>query len=142
MKRISYLVAAVVCAFMVFGCAQQQKKPKAAKAKATLQRIHFDFDRSFIKSEYEPVLKGNADWMRSNSNTNVTIEGHCDERGSIEYNIALGDRRANSAKSYMMNLGITASRLSTISYGEERPLCTQHNESCWWQNRRDEFVAR
>ena len=142
MKRISYLVAAALCAFMVFGCAQQQKKPKAAEGKAMLQRIHFDFDRSNIKPEYEPVLKGNADWMRNNSNTNVTIEGHCDERGSIEYNIALGDRRANSAKRYMMNLGIPANRLSTISYGKERPLCTQHTESCWWQNRRDEFVAR
>ena len=142
MKRISYLVAAALCAFMVFGCAQQQKKPRAAKAKAMLQRIHFDFDRSNIKPEYEPVLKGNADWMRNNPNTNVTIEGHCDERGSIEYNIALGDRRANSAKRYMMNLGIPSGRLSTISYGKERPLCTQHTESCWWQNRRDEFVAR
>ncbi|MFH1830515.1 MAG: peptidoglycan-associated lipoprotein Pal [Pseudomonadota bacterium] len=142
MKRISILVAAVVCAFMVFGCASQQKKPKAAKAAEGLQRIHFDFDRSFIKPEYEPVLKGNADWMRANGNTNVTIEGHCDERGSVEYNIALGDRRANSAKKYLTNLGIPTSRLSTISYGKERPLCTQHDESCWWQNRRDEFVAR
>lgn len=142
MKRISFLVAAALCAFMVFGCAQQQKKPKAAKAKAMLQRIHFDFDRSNIKPEYEPVLKGNADWMRDHGNTNVTIEGHCDERGSVEYNIALGDRRANSAKRYMMNLGIPSGRLSTISYGKERPLCTQHTESCWWQNRRDEFVAR
>jgi peptidoglycan-associated lipoprotein len=142
MKRISILVAAVVCAFMVFGCASQQKKPKAAKAKATLQRINFDFDRSFIKAEYEPVLKSNSDWMRNNGNTSVTIEGHCDERGSTEYNIALGDRRANSAKKYMTNLGIEANRLSTISYGEERPLCTEHNESCWWQNRRDEFVAK
>jgi peptidoglycan-associated lipoprotein len=141
MKRITYLVAAALCAFMVFGCAQQ-KKPKAAKSTAALQRIHFDFDRSNIKPEYEPVLKGNADWMKSHGSTNVTVEGHCDERGSVEYNIALGDRRANSAKNYMMNLGIPASRLSTISYGKERPLCTQSSESCWWQNRRDEFVAR
>jgi len=141
MKRISYLVAAALCVFVVFGCAQQ-KRPKAAKAKAQLQRIHFDFDRSNIKPEYEPVLRGNAEWMKKNSNTNVTIEGNCDERGSVEYNIALGDRRANSAKRYMMNLGIPASRLSTISYGKERPLCTQHTESCWWQNRRDDFVAR
>lgn len=140
MKRISYAVVAVACAFVVFGCAQ--KKP--AKKPVSLQRIHFDFDRSNIKPEYEPVLRDNANWMQAHKhkNRNVTIEGHCDERGSIEYNIALGDRRANSAKSYMINLGVDRNRMSTISYGEERPLCTQHNESCWWQNRRAEFIAQ
>ena len=139
MKRISYAVVAVACAFVVFGCAQ--KKP--AKP-VSLQRIHFDFDRSNIKPEYEPVLRDNASWMQAHKNKhrNVTIEGHCDERGSIEYNIALGDRRAKSAKRYMTNLGVNRNRMSTISYGEERPLCTQHNESCWWQNRRAEFVAQ
>jgi peptidoglycan-associated lipoprotein len=139
MKR--FLVAAVVmvCAVSLFGCSQQ-KKPKAAAN--NLQRVHFDFDKSNIKSEYEPVLKGNAGWLQSNTKANVTIEGHCDERGSVEYNIALGDRRANSAKSYMNNLGVTDTRMSTVSYGKERPLCTEHNEGCWWQNRRAEFVAR
>ncbi len=141
MKRLSLAVVAVICAGMVFGCAQQQKKP-VAKPAAGLQRVHFDFDRSNVKAEYEPVLRANAAWMQANASTTVTIEGNCDERGSVEYNIALGDRRAKSAKSYMMNLGIPDSRLSTISYGKERPLCTQHNESCWWQNRRDDFVAR
>jgi len=124
----------------VFGCAQHQKKPVAAKA--NLQRVHFDFDRSNIKPEYEPVLRGNASWMQSNKKTVVTIEGHCDERGSVEYNIALGDRRANSTKSYMTNLGVSMDRLNTISYGKERPLCTEHTESCWWQNRRADFVGR
>jgi peptidoglycan-associated lipoprotein len=138
MKRISFAVVAVACAFVVFGCAQ--KKPVKA-AKPTLQRIHFDFDRSNIKPEYQPVLRDNASWMQSHKGSKLTIEGHCDERGSIEYNIALGDRRANSAKRYLRNLGVSSNRMSTISYGEERPLCTQHNESCWWQNRRAEFVA-
>lgn len=134
------VVLAVALAFVVAGCASQQKK--TVKATSGLQRVHFDFDKSNIKAEYEPVLKGNASWMQANAKTQVTIEGHCDQRGSVEYNIALGDRRANSAKSYMVNLGIPASRFSTISYGKERPLCTQANESCWWQNRRAEFVGK
>ena len=139
MKRVAIVMVAIACATMVVGCAQQQKKPVK---KAALQRIHFDFDRSNIKPEYEPVLRENAAWMQQHPKTQVTVEGNCDERGSIEYNIALGDRRAKSAKSYMMNLGVSSGRLSTVSYGEERPLCTQHTESCWWQNRRDDFVAR
>ncbi|MFA4873984.1 MAG: peptidoglycan-associated lipoprotein Pal [bacterium] len=142
MKRMSCLVIALLCTFMVFGCAQQQKKPKAAATTAGLQKIHFDFDKSNIKPEFEPVLKGNADWMNSHPKSKVTIEGHCDERGSIEYNIGLGDRRANSAKSYMTKLGIGGDKLSTISYGKERPVCTEHTESCWWQNRRAEFIGQ
>ncbi len=140
MRKLSLLVVAVLCTAFLFGCAQHQKKP-AAKANA-LQRVHFDFDRSNIKPEYEPVLRGNAAWLQANSKANVTVEGNCDERGSIEYNIALGDRRAKSAKDYLVNLGIPASRIQTMSYGKERPHCTQHDESCWWQNRRADFVAR
>ena len=139
MKRIAIALVAVACVSVMFGCAQ--KRPKAAKAAPALQRIHFDFDKSNIKPEYEPVLRANAAWMQAHKNTNVTIEGNCDQRGSVEYNLALGDRRAKSAQNYLINLGIPASRLSTISYGKERPLCTQMNESCWWQNRRDDFVA-
>lgn len=143
MKRFGLVMLTVACVFMVIGCASQQKKPKAAKAETKgLQRIHFDFDKSNIKSEYEPVLKSNAGWLQDHKDTKVTIEGHCDERGSVEYNIALGDRRANSAKGYLKNLGVSADRMSTVSYGKERPLCTQHDESCWWQNRRAEFVAK
>lgn len=140
-KVLVLLVATAVAGAMVsYGC--QQKKVKTAKKEVGLQRIHFDFDRSNIKSEYEPTLKTNAGWLQDHKDTNVTIEGHCDERGSIEYNIALGDRRANSTKGYMKNLGVASGRMSTISYGKERPLCTQHDESCWWQNRRAEFVAK
>lgn len=140
MKRLTVVVLAVACAFMVFGCAQK-KKPKAAKTTEGLQKIHFDFDRSNIKPDFEPALKSNASWLQANSGSKVTIEGHCDERGSTEYNLALGDRRSNSAKNYLTKLGVADGRLSTISYGEERPSCAQHNESCWWQNRRAEFVA-
>jgi peptidoglycan-associated lipoprotein len=142
MKRVALFAVVVLVAGALISAACQQKKPARPAARTPgLQRIHFDFDRSNIKSEYEQTLADNADWMRSHPNTQVTVEGHCDERGSIEYNIALGDRRANSAKAYLENIGIDPTRLSTISYGKERPLCTESNEACWWQNRRDEFVA-
>lgn len=125
-------------ALLLAACAQQTTKPSAKG----LNRIHFDFDKSFIKAEYEPVLKANADWMRGHAKKQVTIEGHCDERGTNEYNIALGDRRANSTKNYLTNLGVTADRLSTVSYGEERALESCPNESCWWQNRRADFLSK
>jgi len=141
MKRVALFAVAVVMACALVSAACQQKKVKPAPRTPGLTRIHFDFDRSEIKPEYESTLSDNAAWMRAHPNTNVTVEGHCDERGSIEYNIALGDRRANSARRYLKNLGIPGDRMSTISYGKERPLCTEHDESCWWQNRRAEFVA-
>ncbi len=134
------LVAAVAANFG-FGCAKK-KTETVAKKEGGLQRIHFDFDKSTIKPEWEPAMRSNTQWMMDHSKASLVIEGHCDERGSIEYNIALGERRANSAKRYMTNMGVDRSRISTISYGEERPLCTEHNESCWWKNRRDEFVGR
>ena len=141
MKRFSVVGVALIAAgamVLSVGCAQQQKKSKKVSG---LKAIHFDFEKSNIKPEFEPVLQQNADWMQSNSKKNVRVEGNCDERGSIEYNIALGDRRAKSGANYLTNLGVAASRLSTISYGKERPTCTEHNESCWWQNRRDDFVT-
>ncbi len=142
MKRVALFAVMVLVAGAMISAACQQKKPaKPAPRTPGLTRIHFDFDRSEIKPEYEPTMQDNAAWMRGHPDTSVTIEGHCDERGSIEYNIALGDRRANSARNYLENLGISSGRLSTISYGEERPLCTEHDEGCWWQNRRAEFVA-
>lgn len=140
MKRFAIAVLAIGCAFVVFGCSQ--KKPIATKSTAGLQKIHFDFDKSSIKPEFEPVLKANAAWLQANAGSKVTVEGHCDERGSVEYNVALGDRRANSAKGYIVKLGVDGGKVSTISYGKERPVCKEHNEKCWYQNRRAEFVAR
>lgn len=134
------LLGVVVIGMLVLavGCARQGST--TAKSASGLQKIHFDFDASNIKSEFEPVLQGNAQWMKSNSKADVVIEGHCDERGTEEYNIALGDRRANAAKKYMQNLGSDAKNMSTISYGEEKPTAACHDESCWWQNRRAEFL--
>jgi peptidoglycan-associated lipoprotein len=101
--------------------------------------IYFDFDKYDLKPEARERLSKNADFMKKNTKYVVEIQGHCDERGTNDYNIALADRRANAAREYMVTLGIAEARLKTVSYGEERPVCTDHNESCWWRNRRGEF---
>ena len=102
--------------------------------------IYFDFDKSNLKPAAQESLLQKADWLRENSDITVTIEGHCDERGTNEYNLALGDRRAESVKAFLVNLGISASRLTTISYGEERSVCFDGNEECWAKNRRGHFT--
>ncbi|HUF78356.1 MAG TPA: peptidoglycan-associated lipoprotein Pal [Thermoanaerobaculia bacterium] len=104
--------------------------------------VYFDFDRSELRAESREQLTRNSDWLRDNPGYAVTIEGHCDERGTNEYNLALGDRRASSARDYLVSLGIDGGRMSTISYGEERPDCTESSESCWQRNRRAHFVVR
>jgi len=103
--------------------------------------IYFDFDKATLTPSAQDNLLRKAEWLRENSDVTVTIEGHCDARGTNEYNLALGDRRAESAKAFLVDLGIAASRVTTISYGEERPVCTQQDEECWAKNRRDNFVV-
>jgi len=105
-----------------------------------LEDIHFEFDKSSLTPEAQDALRRNADWLRKNGSVVVEVEGHCDERGPIEYNLALGDRRARSAKDFLVNLGIAAARLRTISYGKEMPLDPGHNEAAWAKNRRDHFT--
>ncbi len=105
-----------------------------------LKDIHFDFDRYNIRPGDAEILKENADILKKFPNLKIQIEGHCDERGTNEYNLALGERRANSAKNYLISLGISPDRISTISYGEERPLDPGHNEEAWAKNRRAHFV--
>jgi peptidoglycan-associated lipoprotein len=100
----------------------------------------FDFDKSDIRPDARPALSKTAEFLRNYPQVKVTIEGHCDERGSTEYNLALGDRRAQSAKQFLSSLGISADRMTTVSYGKERPFCTEHNEECWQQNRRAHLV--
>jgi peptidoglycan-associated lipoprotein len=104
------------------------------------EMIFFDFNRSEIKPEYREVLARKADAMSQVPEIAIRIEGHADERGTVEYNLALGERRAQAAKDYLVNAGIDPARVATISYGEERPLVDESNESAWSQNRRDEFV--
>jgi peptidoglycan-associated lipoprotein len=102
--------------------------------------VYFDYDKSNLKPAAQENLLRKADWLRENSDVTVTIEGHCDERGTNEYNLALGDRRSESIKAFLVNLGISASRLTTISYGEERPVCFGSDEECWAKNRRGHFT--
>jgi peptidoglycan-associated lipoprotein len=103
--------------------------------------VYFAFDQSDLTEESRGRLASNAEFMREHPEYLFTIEGHCDERGTNEYNLALGQRRANAAKDYIASLGIDAGRMRTISYGEERPFCTESSESCWAQNRRAHFVV-
>ena len=103
------------------------------------ENIAFDFDKSELKPEARAILVKKAEWLRNNSEFSVRIEGHCDERGTNEYNLALGERRANAAWKFLNALGISGSRMTTISYGEERPADPRHNETAWSKNRRDEF---
>lgn len=101
---------------------------------------YFDFDKADINGDARNALSQTAEFLRSYPAVKVTLEGHCDERGSTEYNIALGDRRAQAAKDFLVSLGVTADRVQTVSYGKERPFCTDHDENCWKQNRRGHFV--
>ncbi|MGD0884759.1 MAG: peptidoglycan-associated lipoprotein Pal [Thermodesulfovibrionales bacterium] len=102
--------------------------------------VHFDFDKYDIKDDAKPILKSVADYLIKNPVQKVLIEGHCDERGTSEYNLGLGDRRAKTTKDYLISLGVSSSRIDTISYGKEKPLCTEHTEDCWAKNRRAHFV--
>ncbi len=105
-------------------------------AKDVGDRVFFDFDSSVINADGQSTLKTQSEYLKKNSSLNVTIEGHCDERGTREYNLALGERRASAAKKYLVSLGIDASRIQTISYGKERPAVVGSDESAWSQNRR------
>ena len=116
----------------------------AAQAKmhaALTAMIHFDFNKSDLRPEDQAILDAKIPILLANPNLTLRIEGNTDERGSTEYNLALGQRRAATAKRYLTDHGVADSRLETVSYGEERPLCTDHDEACWSQNRRDEFTV-
>lgn len=128
--------------------AERQAKLRALEREAALrnemeafmsENIYFDFDKSDLKPEAQAILKKKAAWLKANPKFFVRIEGHCDERGTNEYNLALGERRAYAAKKFLIDLGVSENRIRTISYGEERPADPGHNEEAWAKNRRDEF---
>jgi peptidoglycan-associated lipoprotein len=102
--------------------------------------VYFEYDQSSLSDDTRGKLSRNADLLKSQPRLNITVEGHCDERGTAEYNLALGERRANAVKSYLASLGIGADRMRTLSYGLERPVCTEHEESCWSRNRRAHMI--
>jgi peptidoglycan-associated lipoprotein len=116
--------------------------PREFLAIPELRDIHFDFDTYDIRPEDATTLDTNTAWLQSNANHLVLVEGHCDERGTNEYNMALGERRAKAAMNYLVARGVRATRITIVSYGEERPLCAEHNEACWSQNRRAHFLVK
>jgi len=120
--------------------AEDERALMAARDAFLREHIYFAFDKYNLDDAAQGVLMSKADFLRENPDIYITIEGHCDERGTNEYNLALGDRRAESAKSFLVDMGIEAYRISTVSYGEERPLCNESIEECWSKNRRDQFV--
>ena len=104
-----------------------------------IKDAYFDFDKSDIRPDAQQALTSDSDFLKAHTDIKFTIEGQCDERGSEEYNLGLGDRRATAAKSFLVNLGVSGDLINTISYGKDRPVCTDHDESCWQQNRRAHF---
>jgi peptidoglycan-associated lipoprotein len=106
----------------------------------TVKDVYFDYDKSDIRGDQQGAVQADAQFLNQHSNISFTIEGHCDERGSTEYNLALGDSRASAVKNALVAAGVNASRIKTISYGKEKPFCMESNEACWQQNRRGHFV--
>lgn len=160
--RVPLMALAMGLAFGAVGCSDEDKQAEetvqpssaetpatppedsmgdAAAAEAVSAPVYFSFDDYTLDSGSQARLQKLADYMKGHSSTVVQIEGHCDERGSIEYNLALGERRAQSVKNFLTQLGIDGSRLPTISYGEEKPASDGHDESSWTKNRRAEFVV-
>jgi peptidoglycan-associated lipoprotein len=119
----------------------KSEEAEAAGQEGLFTDIHFAFDKYNIQDADRNELKSIASWMGKNTSAKLSVEGHCDERGTNEYNLALGDRRAKAVRDYLVSLGVPSSRIETISYGEEKPLCTEHTEECWAKNRRAHFVV-
>ena len=125
------------------GLSESVKKPaiNIPQEIKELADIHFDFDKYTLKDEARASLQKDAEWLAKNKDVKIVIEGNCDERGTAEYNLALGQRRAEAAAKYLIDMGIDAKRIKTVSYGLERPLDPRHNEEAWAKNRRDHFVV-
>jgi peptidoglycan-associated lipoprotein len=118
----------------------QQKSIEELNKDQILKKINFDFDKYQIREDMKPILQANANWLLKFSTVQVLIEGHCDERGTIEYNIALGEKRAEAAKNYLASLGVNAAKIKIVSYGKSKPLVQGVDEASYFQNRRAEFV--
>ena len=117
-----------------------QKSLDQLNAEKPLGDVFFNLDESTLRDDGKASLSRNADWMKRWASTGITVEGHCDSRGSSEYNLALGTRRANAVKDYLVSLGVSTSRVTVISKGKEQPFCSTEDESCWSQNRRGHFI--
>ncbi len=162
MRKASVLLAGILVLLLFTFCAkkpvvkEETKPPVSQEEKTTppetskeegrqvtpedLQPIYFDFDKYDLRSGDREILNLNAVMLKDNPTVKIRIEGNCDERGTVEYNLALGERRASAARDYLINLGIDPDRISIISYGKERPKYTGHNEESWSKDRRDDFI--
>ena len=149
MKRLALILALVMAIGASFGCAKKTGEPgyvdeltpemRAAIQQITDGRVYFAFDKFDVKPEYKDMLRGKADLMKRYSTIRVRIEGNCDERGTQEYNLALGERRARAAYEYLVTLGVNPGQLEMLSYGKENPVVQGSGESAWSKNRRDDF---
>jgi len=119
----------------------KEEPARYAEEKDLFADIHFDYDKYDVREEDKPVLQNIAKWLLKNTSAKLSIEGHCDERGTNEYNLALGDRRSKAARDYLIALGIASGRIEMLSYGEEMPFCKEQTEECWAKNRRAHFVV-
>lgn len=117
-----------------------QKSLEQLNKEQPLGDVFFDYDQSSIRQDALPALQRNAEWLRRWTSTRITIEGHCDSRGSSEYNLALGSRRASAVQEYLVSLGVPANRITVVSKGKEQPFCSAETEACWQQNRRGHFI--
>jgi peptidoglycan-associated lipoprotein len=120
---------------------QPVQQPEVTKREIIFQKIHFDYDKYNLRPDAISALNENAKVLMENPSVKIRIEGHCDERGTVEYNLALGEKRAQAAKEYLVKLGVSAGRVETISYGKEKPVAFGTNEDAWAKNRRDEFMV-
>jgi len=118
----------------------KEDAPKYIEETGKFEDIYFDYDQYDVRDDAQPVLQTVAAWLLKDMAAKILIEGHCDDRGTNEYNLALGDRRAKAVRDYLVALGIASNRIETISYGEEEPLCTDQTEECWAKNRRAHFI--
>jgi peptidoglycan-associated lipoprotein len=123
------------------GSLERAKKGLAPGEEGPLKDVHFAFDSYELDEPSRATLRDDGNWLKDHAQAKAEVEGHCDERGTVEYNLALGSKRARAAKEYLVALGVAADRLTTISYGEELPLCHEHTDECWQKNRRAHFVV-
>jgi peptidoglycan-associated lipoprotein len=119
----------------------KEEQSKYKEESGLFEDIRFDFDKYDIRADAKPVLQKISSWLLKNTSAKLSVEGHCDDRGTSEYNLALGDRRAKAVRDYLVALGIASDRIETVSYGKEKPLCTEKTEECWAKNRRAHFVV-
>ncbi len=136
-----HLIVIFSLIFIATSTAACQSK-RGADTASGLKRVHFDEDSATLRPAMVTVMDNNARYLKKHTKLNIVVEGHCDERGTNEYNLALGDRRADGARDYLVRQGVPAKRLTTVSFGEERPIENGHNESAWYTNRRAEFIRQ